>query len=105
MQKYLERVDDGLPMRPSGPWVAEKLDYLQRYIDIFEQSMRKKWMRRSFIDLFAGPGKCYDRNSETIYLGSPLIALTTHYPFTDYFLVDSDVENIQALATRCATSD
>jgi hypothetical protein len=29
MYDYLERVDDGLSMRPAGMWAAEKLDYLQ----------------------------------------------------------------------------
>ncbi len=30
MYTYLQPVDDGLPMRSSGPWVEEKLDYLRR---------------------------------------------------------------------------
>ena len=105
MQNYLEPSEDGLPMRPSGAWVAEKLDYLKRYIDIFETSMRDKWRRRNFIDLFAGPGKCRDRNSQSIYLGSPILALTTQYPFTGYFFVDSEPEYIQALETRCTLSN
>lgn len=104
MQNYLEPVADGLLMRESGAWVTEKLDYLQRYIEIFETSMRGAWSRRNFIDLFAGPGKCYDRRSGAVYLGSPLIALTTRYPFTGYFFLDSDHENIKALETRCAAS-
>jgi hypothetical protein len=39
---YLEPVADDLPTRDSGAWVAEKLDYLERYIDVFETSMHKK---------------------------------------------------------------
>ena len=85
MQNYLLPQDDGLPMRESGPWVAEKLDYLKRYIDVFETSMRRKWPRRYYIDLFAGPGKCICRGTKVIYLGSPLLALTTKHPFTGYF--------------------
>jgi hypothetical protein len=30
MHDYLQPQYDGLPMRPYGPWVAEKLDYLGR---------------------------------------------------------------------------
>ena len=60
MEAYLEPQDDGLAMRESGDWVAEKLDYLERYIAIFENSMHgKPWRARNYIDLFAGPGKCF----------------------------------------------
>ncbi len=103
MQNYLEPVEDGLPMRASGPWVAEKLDYLQRYIEIFETSMRKKWHKRHFIDLFAGPGKCRTESSRVL-LGSPLLALMTSYPFTDYFFVELDHTSIETLRTRCSAS-
>lgn len=104
MPDYLEPVEDGLVMRESGAWVTEKLDYLKRYIEIFEKSMRNIWPRRNFVDLFAGPGKCYDRKSGAIYLGSPIIALTTQYPFTNYFFVDYEPENISALRERCGAS-
>ena len=101
MNTYLQPQDDGLLMRESGPWVVEKLDYLKRYIDVFETSMRKKWTRRHYIDLFAGPGKCVCRKTGVIHLGSPLLALTTKYPFTDYIFVDSNPENIVTLEKRC----
>ena len=105
MEVYLQPQPDGLPMRESGPWVAEKLDYLGRYIDVFETSMREKpWRSRNYIDLFAGPGKCYVKESGKVYLGSPLLALTTTYPFTHYFFVDSNPQNIQALRERCEAS-
>jgi len=42
VEAYLRPEDDGLPMRPSGSWVAEKLDYLRRYVDMFTTSMRSK---------------------------------------------------------------
>ena len=32
MHSYLQPQDDGLPMRPSGAWVAEKLDYLLEHL-------------------------------------------------------------------------
>jgi hypothetical protein len=75
MGTYLQPQDDGLPTRESGSWVVEKLDYLKRYIDVFETSMRDKlWRRRHYIDLFAGPGKCSVPKG-AVYLGSPLLAL------------------------------
>lgn len=104
MEAYLQPEHDGLLMRESGPWVAEKLDYVKRYIDVFETSMRQKWLRRHYIDLFAGPGKCVCRRTGMVYLGSPILALTTKYPFTGYFFVDCDSDSIAALRQRCCVS-
>ena len=104
MEVYLQPQSDGLLIRESGAWVAEKLDYLKRYIDVFETSMHQKWQNRHYIDLFAGPGKCVDRNTGAVYLGSPLLALSARYPFTGYFFVDHDPENISALRQRCRVS-
>jgi three-Cys-motif partner protein len=101
MNAFLEPKDDGLPMRNSGPWVREKLDYLQRYIDVFETAMRRKWPSRSYIDLFAGPGKCR-LPDKSVLLGSPLLALNARYPFTSYYFVDCSNRNIEALRQRCS---
>jgi three-Cys-motif partner protein len=102
---YLLPQDDGLPARTFGPWVVEKLDYLTRYINIFETSMHNKpWRKRFYIDLFAGSGKCRSSEQGPIHLGSPLISLKTTYPFTDYVFVDSDPSNIETLKRRCDTS-
>ncbi len=103
-EDYLTGVDDGLEMRETGSWVCDKYYYLQRYIDIFETSMRDKWENRTYIDLFSGPGKCRDEKTNKIFLGSPLIALTTKYPFTRYFFVDINEAFISSLITRCANS-
>jgi three-Cys-motif partner protein len=105
MDVYFQPQDDGLPARSSGQWVTEKLFYLKRYIDMFETSMwDKPWRRRNYIDLFAGPGKCVIDETGEIHLGSPLLALTTEHPFTDYFFVDLNSQNIQTLKQRCDSS-
>jgi three-Cys-motif partner protein len=105
MREYLNAQDDGLPMRPAGSWARKKLDYLERYIDVFVTSMRAQdWRSLHYIDLFAGPGKCRDRQSGKIYRGSPLIALGADYPFTRYFFADLERENISALRQRCLAS-
>ena len=89
-------------MRESGEWVAEKLDYLERYINIFQTSMhQKQWHATHYIDLFAGPGKCVVPETGSIYLGSPLLSLTTSYPCTSYFFLEMDPENVAALQQRC----
>lgn len=105
MYTFLQQTDDGLPMRPSGSWAAEKLDYLKRYINVFETSMRVKWPVRNYIDLLAGPGKNFVRETEQVMLGSPLLALTTKYPFTGYFFVDVEKINTDALRERCRASE
>lgn len=104
MHPYLEPEDDGLLMRPAGPWAADKLDYLVRYINAFETAMRNRWAVRYYIDLLSGPGKNRLRESGKILLGSPLIALTTQHPFTHYMFVDNSLGNTQALQERCSAS-
>jgi three-Cys-motif partner protein len=102
---YLEPEDDGLPIRDFGPWVVEKLDYLKRYIEIFENSMHAKpWRERHFIDLFAGTGKCHVVTTRRVCLGSSLLAIKTTHPFTHYFFVDKEPENIAVLRERCNAS-
>ncbi len=102
MSVFLTTEDDGLRTRPAGPWAQDKLDYLARYINAFETSMRDKWKIRYYIDLLCGPGKNKIRGTDTVIPGSPLIALTTRYPFTHYVFVDNDPENIRALQQRCS---
>ena len=104
MYRYLEAKNDGLPTRSSGPWALEKLDYLKRYIEVFETSMRDKWLVRNYVDLLAGPGKNDIREAQTVVLGSPLLALTATHPFTGYYFIDSDPRNTKALRSRCAAS-
>jgi three-Cys-motif partner protein len=104
MPDYLEPKDDGLVVRESGAWAVIKLDYLARYIDVFETAMRQKWPVRYYIDIMAGPGKNRVRESGAILLGSPILALTTRYPFTNYFFADLSEENTMSLKQRCAAS-
>jgi len=104
MPDYLQPEEDGLPMREAGAWAAEKLDYLARYINVFETAMRDKWKIRYYVDLMAGPGKNFLRDSGVVLLGSPLLALTTPHPFTGYFFADSSEENTRALQQRCTAS-
>jgi three-Cys-motif partner protein len=102
MDTYLLPEDDGLPIRIFGNWTRQKLDYLERYVYMFETSMRQmKWCARCYVDLFAGKGKYRIENHKEVFLGSPLIALTTKHPFTHYFFADTIQENIDILRERC----
>ena len=105
MHMYLERKDDGLEHRPSGDWAKEKLSILQRFISMFTTSMRnKKWSALNYIDLEAGPGKNRVKDTDDVFLGSPLIALTTRYPFDNYFFVEEKQENFESLERRVRAS-
>ena len=102
MDKCLLPKDDGLPARTFGKWTTVKLDYLQRYIDLFETSMRgKAWCARCYIDLFSGTGKYQVENQGDFQLGSALLAVTTKHPFTNYFFMDKSQKNIDILSKRC----
>lgn len=102
---HLEPDDDGLPMRQSGPWVAEKLYFLKRYLEMFSTAMSgRPWRALNYIDLFAGSGKCRVRDNGEIYLGSPLLALTAPRPFTTYFFADCDNASVEVLKQRCRVS-
>jgi len=103
---YLNCEEDGLLVRKTGAWAAEKLDYLYRYLNVFTTSMHSKpWRGLHFIDLFSGPGKCQIRNTHQILLGSPLLALTLPHHFSQYFFVDADPKAIDTLKNRCTVSD
>lgn len=105
MDNYLLPEDDGLPIRVFGPWTSVKLDYLRRYVTIFETSMRgKPWRQRNYIDLYAGSGKYRETENGSVFLGSALVALTTEHPFTNYYLSDSCSDNIDVLKTRTKQS-
>ncbi|HRF94540.1 MAG TPA: three-Cys-motif partner protein TcmP [Aggregatilineales bacterium] len=102
--KYLEPVDDGLPMRDSQDYARDKkLAVLQYYLTQTIVSMRDKWSV-NFLDLQAGPGKNRIKDSNEIILGSPLIALTLKYPFFHYYFNELNPENFSALSQRVATS-
>lgn len=101
--KYLLCEEDGLLMRTSQEYARYKLETLRYYIHMTNTSMRDKpWRDRFYIDLQAGPGK--NKIGNTVHLGSPLIALTAEYPFTQYrFNELGDLENT-ALQQRVGAS-
>lgn len=99
---FLKPEADGLICREAGPWVEEKLYYIQRYLDVFITSMRKKaWRSIRYIDLFSGPGKCQIKGTNKVVLGSPLLALTANFPFTEYVFSEASLPIYEALRTRC----
>lgn len=97
--KYLEPVDDDLPMRSSNAYAVDKLYALEAYIKMAQTAMKyQNWSSRNYIDLEAGPGK--NRIGDQVYLGSPLIALTKPDPFDRYWFNELEDEPFEALQTR-----
>lgn len=62
--------------------------------------MRRKFRDRAYIDLFAGPGLCVVDDDSREIKGSPLIALSVPYQFTEYHFVEADNRAMAALKER-----
>ena len=86
-----------------GPWAKDKLFYIRRYCYIFNEAMKDKWAIRNYIDIFAGPGRCFVETTKEEIDGSPLLALSCEVPFTHYFLNDIRPNLINSLKTRAAS--
>jgi three-Cys-motif partner protein len=92
---------DGLPARPTGPWVYDKKHYFERYLGIFSRGIGPKWAQNiCYVDLFSGPGRSVVRGSQEEVKGSPLVALD--YEFGRYVFVDTP-EVLSTLEKRLET--
>lgn len=90
---------DGLPIRDSGVWIEKKHKPLVYYSEIFNQAMKDKpWDERIYFELFAGPGRCFVRETQKEEPGSPLRVFETN--FTKFVLVEMNKGAADALATR-----
>lgn len=95
-----EITDDGLYCRNVGTWAIDKYKHVGMYASIFAKSMKNKWDKRVYIDLFSGPGYSKIEESGKIVHGSPIIALSVSHPFDRYIFCDLSKEAIDALSTR-----
>lgn len=103
---YLDNLDDGLPTRDSQDYAKDKLTILNGYMARFTTAMKdKNWRALNYIDLQAGPGKNQFSPSGDTMLGSPLLALTTRFPFDNLFLVEMGAVEYEALEKRVGASD
>lgn len=103
---YLRDKADDLPTRDSQDYAKDKLTILRGYMARFTTAMKDKpWRALNYIDLQAGPGKNEFSPSGQIQLGSPLLALTTRFPFSNLFLVELGTSEYEALETRVGASD
>jgi three-Cys-motif partner protein len=93
---------DGMPARVSGEWARDKLYYVERYMQVFSKAMERKWKRRVYFDLMAGPGLCMLEYGPIEFPGSPLLAAGITTPFTRIVAVESDPALVTALRRRLA---
>ena len=91
---------DGLPVLVQGPWSEDKLYFVSYFSSLFNGGMKNLWPTRTYVDLFAGPGRCKDRETGTEFAGSPLAALECQTPFTHLFFNDIDKSFVDALTKR-----
>jgi three-Cys-motif partner protein len=90
---------DGLPIRDSGVWIEKKHKPLVYYSEIFNQAMKDKpWDERIYFELFAGPGRCFVRETKKEECGSPLQVLETN--FTKFIFAEMNKSAAEALAIR-----
>ena len=79
-----------------GIWSEVKLaiikKYASAYTTILDKNRREKIpsLRWHYIDAYAGPGVHMSKTTKTIVEGSPLIALNTKPPFSQYHFIDSN---------------
>jgi len=92
--------DDGLITPEIGPRGEQKYRLLQGYAKVFGTSMKKKWDARIYVDLFSGSGRSRVRDTGTILLASPLLALEIPDRFDRYIFCEKDPQKLAALETR-----
>lgn len=93
---------DGYPARCVGPWTDQKEYYFRNYLGILHQSkVQQKFPHRTYLDLFAGPGRSVDRSTNAVRDGSPLIVLSHNCEFTQYVFVEVNKPTADALRARC----
>jgi three-Cys-motif partner protein len=110
--------DDSPNEAEVGPWAAEKLEALQRYLDYYTRVLKNQPWRTIYLDAFAGGGRARIRSTrkitshqedflaleadpapETVAFveGSPRRSLDINYPFDAYIFIDADPKRIAML--------
>jgi len=86
-----------------GVWSEVKLaiikEYASAYATILDATRRDKIpsLRWLYIDAFAGPGIHLSKKTGQMVEGSPLIALNTNPPFSEYHFIDADPKRAEQL--------
>jgi three-Cys-motif partner protein len=92
--------DDGLIIPEIGPWAEDKYKQIALYDHLFSKGMKDKWGKRVYVDLYSGAGFGRVKGTDTLLMGSPLIALTLEYPFDRYIFCEQNPDLMDALRER-----
>lgn len=94
---------DGLPMGEAGAWTLDKHERLRKYVDS-AHGARRKFSRRTYIDLYCGAGRTRIRETGEVVDGSPLVAWEAGGrhgdQFTEFLLGDADADLLEAARAR-----
>lgn len=91
---------DGMPFRCIHKQSSFKLRALRYYLDIVSMAMKNRNGKRYYLDLFSGPGLCFDRDSGRFLDGSSMLALRLEFPFTNYIFNDDNITTSKTLSSR-----
>jgi len=92
--------DDGLIAPEVGAWVEEKHRLVSLYSTLFSSSMKAKWSKRIYVELYAGAGYSRIRGTSKFVLGSPILALKVNDPFDKYVFCEERANKLEALRVR-----
>jgi len=95
---------DGLLARCVGPWSQDKVYYISRYASIFSTGMKNLFPSRAYVDFFSGPGRCVLSDTGEEFDGTPLRALNSPDPFSEYHFVEAVPDLLDALKARATSS-
>lgn len=100
---YVVDPSDGLRGLSVGFWSADKTDRIRRYVDAC-WAARSHFSHRSYIDLFCGPGRIFERSERQWQNGSALAAYSQSMlrggAFTEFTIGDIDATNLGACEQR-----
>ena len=91
---------DGLETPRVGDWAELKYRLLFHYASMFASSMKEKWARRVYVDLFACAGRTSVRGTARTVLTSPLLAMSVEVAFDRYILCEANATFLDALRAR-----
>jgi three-Cys-motif partner protein len=101
--RYVDDPIDGLRALSVGFWSADKTDRIRRYVHAC-WAARARFSQRTYIDLFCGPGRVYERFGKEWQDGSAVSAFSQSSreggAFTKFIIGDIDPINLKACADR-----
>src|ERR1022692_2707112 len=90
-------IDDGLVAPDVGAWTEDKHRMVSLYSTLFSSSMKVKWSKRTYVELYAGAGLSRIRATSKFVLGSPILALKINDPFDKYVFCEERTNKLDAL--------